>query len=166
VVAGAGNDAAALEPYLHNYLADRLIGVARLAPKDATATSVHELTMSVREAHARASEHRHLEELTEGLGTGWAVKGVRDTLKALGNGQVRTLLVDGAAAVPGFRSLASGRLAKGAIELKGDGEVVATLDVIDDAIEEALRQRVGLDVIYDEEVQGAVDGLAALLRFK
>ena len=30
VVAGAGNDAAALEPFLHNYLADRLIGLARL----------------------------------------------------------------------------------------------------------------------------------------
>ncbi len=83
LVAGAGNDAAALEPYLHNYLADRLIGLARLAPKDATPGAVLELTMEVREHHLRASEVRHIGELAEGLGTSWAVNGVRETLKAL-----------------------------------------------------------------------------------
>jgi peptide subunit release factor 1 (eRF1) len=166
VLAGAGSDASALEPFLHSYLADRLIGVARLSPKDATPPSVLELTMDVREAHARASEHRHIEELHEGLGTGWAVNGVKATLAALAKGQVRTLLVHGDAAQAGFRSLASGRLATGAVDLKTDGDVVATLDVIDDAIEEALRQRVALDVVYDDEAREAIDGLAALLRFK
>lgn len=166
VIAGAGNDASALEPFLHAYLADRLIGVARMIPKDATPAAVHQLTMEVREAHARASEHRHIEELTDGLGTGWAVNGVRDTLRALGQGQVRTLLVDAEASVPGFRSLATGRLAAGAVDLRTDGEVVPTLDVIDDAIEEALRQRVALDVMHDEDARSAIDGLAALLRFK
>ncbi len=166
VLAGIGNDAGALEPFLHSYLADRLIGLARLAPKDASPTAVHHLTMDMREAHARASEMRHVEELAESLGTGWAVKGVKATLRALGNGQVRTLLVDGESAQAGFRSLASGRLAEGAVELRGDGEVVPVLDVIDDAIEEALRQRVALDVVYDETAREAIDGLAALLRFK
>ena len=166
VLAGAGSDASALEPYLHNYLADRLIGVARMAPKDATPQSVHQLTMEVRQAHARASEHRHIEELAEGLGTGWAVNGVEETLKALGKGQVRTLLVNAEVSRPGFRSMATGRLATGAVDLKTDGEVVRTLDVIDDAIEEALRQRVALDVVFDDEARQAVDGLAGLLRFK
>ncbi len=165
VIAGAGNDAAALEPFLHTYVADRLIGLARLAPKDATARSVHELTMDVRDAHIRASENRHLDELREGLGSGWAVNGVKETLRALGQGQVRTLLVDGAASMPGFRSMATGRLAIGAVDLRSDGEVVPTLDVIDDAIEEALRQRVTLDVIH-EDGNDEIDGLAALLRFK
>lgn len=166
VLAGVGADAGALEPFLHNVLADRLIGVARLAPKDASPMAVHALTMDVREAHTRASEHRHVEELAEGLGTGWAVNGVKATLRALANGQVRTLLVDAEAVKPGFRSLASGRLAEGAVELRPDGEVVPIPDVIDDAIEEALRQRVALDVVHDDEARGAIDGLAALLRFK
>jgi peptide chain release factor subunit 1 len=165
VIAGAGNDAAALEPFLHTYVADRLIGLARLSPKDATPHTVHQLTMDVRDAHIRASENRHLAELKDGLGSGWAVNGVKETLKALGQGQVRTLLVDGNASVPGFRSLASGRLAVGAIDLRNDGEVVPTLDVIDDAIEEALRQRVALDVIH-EDAADQIDGLAGLLRFK
>ena len=166
VLAGVGRDGGALEPFLHSYLADRLIGVAKMAPKDATTQSVLELTMSVRAAFARASEHRHILELKEGLGTGWAVNGVKATLSALGNGQVRTLLVDADAVAPGFRSMATGRLAKGAVELKTDGDVVRTLDVIDDAIEEALRQRVGLDVVYDADAKKSINGLAALLRFK
>jgi peptide subunit release factor 1 (eRF1) len=41
-----------------------------------------------------------------------------------------------------------------------------TVDIIDDAIEEALRQRVALDVIYDPAPAESVDGLAGLLRFK
>lgn len=166
VLAGIGADAGALEPFLHNYVADRLIGVAKLAPKDATPSAVHHLTMDVREAYARASEVRHVEELAEGLGTGWAVNGVKDTLRALGKGQVRTLLVRDDAAVAGFRSMASGRLALLARELREDGDVVPTVDVIDDAIEEALRQRVALDVVYDVESADAIDGIAGLLRFK
>ena len=166
VIAAAGNDAASLEPFLHNYVADRLIGVARLAPKDATPAVVHDLTMEVREAHARASEARHVEELGEGMGTGWAVNGVKDTLRALAKGQVRTLLVRADATAPGFRSMASGRLALVARDLREDGEVVPTVDVIDDAIEEALRQRVALDVVYDTASAESIDGIAGLLRFK
>ncbi|HPF60859.1 MAG: hypothetical protein KC544_00205 [Gemmatimonadetes bacterium] len=166
VLVGSGSEASALEPFLHNYLADRLIGVAKLAMKDATPAAVHQLTMDVREAHARASEFRHAEELQEGLGTGWAVRGMRDTLEALGKGQVRTLLVDEQAARPGFRSMATGRLAIGAVELRSDGDVVPTLDVVDDAIEEALRQRVALDVVHDADAAAELDGMAALLRFK
>lgn len=166
VVAGAGNDANALEPYLHNYVADRLIGLARLSPKDATPNAVHHLTMDVREHHVRMSEARHVGELAEGLGTGWAVNGVRETLKALSLGQVRLLLVRGDAAVSGFRSLATGRLSTLARDLREDGEVIPSVDVVDDAIEEALRQRVALDVVYDSPAAEAVDGLAGLLRFK
>lgn len=166
VVAGAGNDAAALEPFLHNYLADRLIGLARLAPKDAHPGTVQELTMEVREQHLRASEARHIEELAEGLGTAWAVNGVRETLNALAHGQVRLLLVNGEAVVPGFRSTKTGRLSTLVRDLRADGEVVPSLDVIDDAIEEALRQHVALDVTWSAEAADVIDGLAGLLRFK
>lgn len=166
VIAGVGNEANALEPYLHNYVADRLIGIAKLAPKDATPSNVHQLAMDVREHHVRMSEARHVEELAEGLGTGWAVNGVRETLKALSQGQVRLLLVRGDASATGFRSLSTGRLSTLARDLRDDGDVVPTVDVVDDAIEEALRQRVALDVLYEPASAEVVDGLAGLLRFK
>lgn len=166
VLAASGSDAVALEPFLHNYLADRLIGIAKLGPKEATAAAVHQLTMAVRAHHAQLSEERHIQELAEGLGTGWAVNGVRETLEALSQGQVRLLLVRGDAVMPGFRSMKTGRLSTLARDLREDGEVTATVDVMDDAIEEALRQRVALDVMYDADHADAVDGLAGLLRFK
>ena len=166
VVAAPANEAAALEPFLHNYVADRLIGLARLAPKDATPAAVHQLTMEVKAGHARASETRHIEDLAEGLGTGWAVNGVRETLNALSQGKIRLLLVRGETILPGFRSMKTGRLSTLARDLREDGEVMPTVDVIDDAIEEALRQRVALDVIYEPEAAEAIDGLAGLLRFK
>jgi peptide chain release factor subunit 1 len=166
VLAAGGSDATALEPFLHNYLADRLIGIAKLGPKDATPSAVRRLTMEVRAHHAQLSEARHIEELAEGLGTGWAVNGVRETLKALSQGQVRLLLVRGDAVMAGFRSMKTGRLSTLARDLREDGEVTPTVDVIDDAIEEALRQRVALDVMYDADHADAVDGLAGLLRFK
>lgn len=166
VIAGPGNEAAALEPFLHNYVADRLIGFARLALKDARPAAVLQVTMDVKAEFARGAEAHHIEELAEGLGTGWAVNGVRETLNALSHGQVRLMLVRGEAVLAGFRSLKTGRLSTLARDLREDGQVMPTADVIDDAIEEALRQRVALDVIYDPEPAAAVDGLAGLLRFK
>ena len=69
---------------------------------------------------------------------GWAVNGVEATLKALGRGQVRTLLADGQDDDPR----------------------------IDEAVEEALGQRAQVDVLYDDKARRVVDGLAALLRFR
>ena len=50
VLAGTGADAGAVEPFLHNYLVERVIGTARLNPKDATPAPVHAATLAVREA--------------------------------------------------------------------------------------------------------------------
>ena len=162
-----GNEAAGLRAFLHSYLADRLIGYARVTPKDATPLVVQRITAEVRAGFGRTSEARHIEELAEGLGTGWAVNGVRPTLQALSQGQVRLLLVRGDAILPGFRSLKTGRLSTLARDLRDDGQVMPTVRcAIDDAIEEALRQRVALDVIYDPVPAESVDGLAGLLRFK
>jgi peptide subunit release factor 1 (eRF1) len=40
------------------------------------------------------------------------------------------------------------------------------LDVVDDAIEEALRQGVDVNVVFEPEAQDAIEGLAGLLRFR
>ena len=51
-------------------------------------------------------------------------------------------------------------------ECRGEGEPVPVLDVVDDAIEEALRQGVDVNVVYEPDGGEAIDGLAALLRFR
>ncbi len=138
VVAGIGVDAAALVPHLHTYLHDLLLGVVRITPKAATPTDVREAALALRDERERAWERAHADAVHEGVGTGWAVNGVDSTLKALARGQVRTLLADGPDDDPR----------------------------IDEVIEEALRQRVQIDVLYDDKARRPIDALAALLRFR
>ncbi|HKW41614.1 MAG TPA: hypothetical protein VJN39_10210 [Gemmatimonadales bacterium] len=137
-VAGIGVDAAALVPHLHTYLHDLLLGVVKLNPRQATPAEVRDAALTLREQRERAWERAHAEAVKEGLGTGWAINGVEATRKALARGQVRTLLADGNDDDPR----------------------------LDEAVEEALRQRAQVDVLYDDKARRAVDGLAALLRFR
>jgi len=138
VVAGVGVDAGAVVPHLHTYLHDLVLGVVRLNTKQVTPAEVREAALALREERERAWERAHADAAKEGVGTGWAVNGIDATLKTLGRGQVRTLLADGADADPR----------------------------IDEAVEEALRQRAQVDVLYDDKARRVVDGLAALLRFR
>jgi peptide chain release factor subunit 1 len=166
VLAGTGADAGAVEPFLHSYLVDRLIGTVRLNPKDATLASVHAATLAVREGFERASERALVHEMLEGIGTGWGLNGLTPTLRALSRGQVRSLLVHADASEPGFRCGDSGRLALTERECRGEGEPIPVLDVVDDAIEEALRQGVDVNVIYEPEARDSIESLGALLRFR
>jgi peptide chain release factor subunit 1 len=166
VLAGIGTDAGALQPFLHPYLLDRVMGSVRLNAKSVTPAEVLAATLAVRQAWERTSELLLLHDLEEGLGTRWAVEGVHETLKALGRGQVRTLLVDPDVAEPGVRGLSSGRLALMEADLRGESDVVPVIDVIDDAIEEALRQRVTVNVVFEPAAKKAIHGMAALLRFR
>lgn len=166
VLAGPGTTAAAVEPHLHPYVAKLVLGTSRLNPKTATVPQVWEAVLEQRQRSERAWEAHHVRALAEGLGTGWAVNGIEPVLRALARGQVRTLLVCAGASRPGFRCSATGRLSLTPDGCRGEGDAEPVLDVIDEAIEEALRQGVHLDVVEDPQGQAAVDGLAALLRFR
>ncbi len=89
-------------------------------------------------------------------------------MKALGRGQVKTLLVDESFSSPGFicpqtRVLASkkrkGTFPEGA-------EPIAAVDVVDDAIEEATRQKSEIEILGDRKARKKIDGIGAILRFK
>jgi peptide subunit release factor 1 (eRF1) len=127
---------------------------------------VHGATLAVREAWEREAERHLVHEMTEATGSGWAVNGTTASLRALSRGQARALLVHADAGQPGFRCGTSGRLALTERDCRGEGEPIPVLDVVDDAIEEALRQGVDVNVVYEPEAQEAIDGLAALLRFR
>src|SRR5690606_38180649 len=166
VIGGMGGDPAALRPFLHPYLDGRVLGEIRTNPKEATPASVREAVLDAREAHERDAERSNARQLAELLGKRMAVTGVGESLRALRRGQVRTLLVDPDASEPGWRAEATGRLALREIELRDEGELAPVLDVVDDAIEDALRQQAVVDVVYDPEARRGIDGLAAFLRFR
>ncbi|MGH7590328.1 MAG: hypothetical protein ACREL2_02730 [Gemmatimonadales bacterium] len=168
VILGQGPTVLAVEPFLHPYLAERFIGHGALAPRDATPHAVHAAALAVRHDWERARERADVAEMREQLGGGWATNGVAPTLVALAAGQVRTLLVHGEMTVPGFRLSGSGRLVLPGMTdgWRGEGRAEPVVDLIDDALEEALRQHLSINVLYDPEAARRVDGLAAILRFK
>jgi methylmalonyl-CoA mutase C-terminal domain/subunit len=109
----------------------------------------------------RASERSLVAELAERLGAGWAVNGLEPTLKALSRGQLRSLLVNADASVPGFRCAGGGRITLSERECRAEGRPVPVLDVVDDAIEEGLKQRVDVHVLYEPDARGrSTDSLA------
>jgi peptide chain release factor subunit 1 len=166
VLAGTGADAGAVTPHLHPYVARLVLGSARLNPKSVTPPEVFTAVLTVQGRSERAWEAEHIKALREGLGTGWATNGFEPTLRALARGQVRTLLVDAERAQPGFRCTTSGRLSVTAEACGAEGEVEPVPDLIDDAMEEALRQHAQVDVVEDRAARAKVDGVAALLRFR
>lgn len=166
VLASAGNEAESLRMFLHPYVAGKVIGTARMARRKASIQTVHATALEIREAYERKLERHLVAEMLLGQGSGWAVNGIAPTLDALAKGQVRTLLVRADASVPGFRCGATGRLTLNARDCRSLGDAIPVPDVLDDAIEEALRQRVDLDVVFEPDAAETINGLAALLRFR
>jgi peptide subunit release factor 1 (eRF1) len=165
VVGGIGVAADALVPYLHPSVRGRLLGVLQLAPQKVTPAEIQGRTMELIADRAHQHAEDAVKELREALAGRWAVDGVEPTLRALSRGQVRTLLVDHDARVPGFRCGAGGRLSASVAACRGEGEPVPVADVLDDAMEDALRQRAHVAVVRGAPAK-RFDRLAAILRFR
>lgn len=166
ILAGPGTVPTTLLRFLPPALAGRVIGTARLNPTEIAPAAVHRAALEVREKRERAMEQALVTAAERGLGTGWAVNGLQATLRALSNGQVRVLLVRADVHGSGFRCAGSRRLVVSKTECHGEGEPVPVSDLVSEAIQDALRQRVFVAVIRDPEVSDAIDAVAALLRFR
>jgi len=166
VLAGPGPDAQALTRFLSPSLRQRLIGTARLNLKQVTVALVRDTVLSLRRQHELEAERALVTELEQGLGTGWAVAGPRATLRAVGRGQVRTMLIRPELTGWGFRCATTGRLVIAKADCRDEGAPEPVADLVNEAIEEALRQRVTVVAIDDPESGEAIDGLAGLLRFR
>jgi peptide subunit release factor 1 (eRF1) len=94
------------------------------------------------------------------------MNGPRETLRALHRGQVRTLFIRDDLEGKGFRCSATGRfvLAKG--DCRNEGHPLPVRDLVDESIEEALRQHAQVVMVPEGPTAEAVDGLAATLRFR
>ncbi len=170
VLGGTGTDAEAVRPHLHPYVARQVLGTRKLNPKTVAPVQVMDAVLELRRESERQWEAEHVCALAEGYGTGWAVNGIEPCLRALGRGQVRTLLVDPTVEQAGFRCARTGQLTTNPAQCGGGGgdggDPEPVPDVIDEAIEDALRQGSHIDVVEDRDARARVDGLAALLRFK
>jgi len=165
LLAGPGPATAALAKVLPAALADRVIGVTHLSPPEVTMAALVGAAEAARAAHRHAVESDLVAKMEEGVGRGAATNGARETLRALGRGQVRTLLVVPGVTGAGFRCSMSGRLVLTATDCRGEGDAVPEPDLVGQAQEEGLRQGAAIELIRDPVLAKRVDGLAALLRF-
>jgi peptide subunit release factor 1 (eRF1) len=165
-ILGAAETVKALQPFLTSRRGAPLLGTARVNPTVTTPAQVHELTWKLQRESERHDEAALVNEVETRVNTGWAVNGKRETLRALGHGQVHTLLIPREEYGQGFRCSESGRLMLVPNECRGEGEATPVPNLIDEVIEEALQQRVRVVVIDDPVLLAGIDGLAGLLRFR
>jgi hypothetical protein len=152
--------------FLPRDLAGRVLGTVRLNPTAATAADVRRAALEVRASWERSHEASLISELDQAVGAGWGVNGARPTLRALARGQVRVLVVPAGQAGHGYRCAESGRLVLTQGDCRGEGDAVQVPDLVGEAVDGALQQRVEVVVIDEPELKKRVDGLAALLRFR
>jgi peptide subunit release factor 1 (eRF1) len=165
LLAGPGPATAALAKALPPALANRVIGVTHLNAREATPAAVARAANSAWAAHRDVAEAELLRTMERRLGNGRATNGARETLRALAQGEVRTLILTAGLTGTGFRCATSGRLVLAAADCLGEGDAVPEPDFVARILEEGRRQGAVVEVIHNSALAKRVDGLAALLRF-
>ena len=166
LIGGIGVEGEALQRYLPPAVTDRVdVGAISLMPKQVTPAEIARRAAEFLDAEAGRRAERDVDALRQGLATGWAVDGVEATLQALHRGQLAALLVDHDAEVPGFRLAKSGRLTTESASSRAEGDAQPIADVLDDAIEDALRQRARVAVVRGPLAR-RFRRLAGMLRFQ
>jgi len=168
VLGGTDKNIPEFSHHLHSYLRERLAGTITADVNKIKPYQVTEATLDALEISKAEKEKKLLSEFEDKLGSRYAVNGINPTLKALARGQVKILLVSEGFSVPGFICPDTGVLAlekkKG---LCPEGvEPVAVVDVVDDAMEEAFRQKAEIEILFKKKVSKKIDGIGAILRFK
>lgn len=169
IIAGSESVISDFPHHLHTYLKQRILGSFVLEDIETVKLDeIVERALPLLEATERNNEGRVIEELEEKLHLGLAVNGLDSTLQALTLGQVRVLIVSDGFVHTGFICPESGVLVLEKNEnVCPEGKTpVPVVDIVDEAIEEALGQGGQVEVILDEDLKKKIDGTGAILRFK
>ncbi len=158
-----------IEPHLHTYSRQRLIGHFRIDPKVATPEQVKETALQ------RIAEHEHNEQqrlITEVIGeahrNGNGAIGLRRVLRSLEAGEVQTLLLGSNFQAPGVKCYNCGHMdMHDAPDCAVCGKPNTRLEDIGDGIVgHAIRRNIDLLWIDNNEEFDRVGRIAALLRFR
>ena len=166
VLAGPADHTAALARFFSDPAARRLLGRAALNPTAIDLAQLQSTALALAREHDQQALEVELKALAEAVGSGWAVTGPRETLRALHQGQARTLFIREELEGPGYRCAGSGRLVLAKGECRGEGEPQPVKYLVDECLEEGLRQGVRVIMVPDSPAKNVVDGLAATLRFR
>jgi peptide subunit release factor 1 (eRF1) len=158
-----------LEPHLHSYVRQHLLGRVNLDPSNATLEQVREQALRVlTEARANHCEAVLREVLGQAQRNGRGAVGLRRVLRSLETGEVQTLLLGDKFEAPGVECINCGHLDFHMGESCAVcGQPVRQLsDIADALIGTAVRK--GIEIIYVEQNAELekVGHIGALLRFR
>ena len=154
--------------HLHTYLKERYLGTLPIETNLIKPDELAEKALDLLELKERKDEKSLIKDFEQKIASGYAVNGLSDTLKALMLGQVRILIVSEGFIRAGFMCPDSRILVlDNKDNLCPEGkQPIPVVDVVDEAIEEALGQGAEVEVIFDQNAKKKIEGIGAILRFK
>jgi peptide chain release factor subunit 1 len=155
-----------LEGTLHPYLRERLCGRVHLAV-GASHAEIREAAEALEAAVEREREAALVARLKEAAATGRrGVAGLAPTLAALNEHRVERLIVSKGFAQEGWRCPDTGALASVGPTNPSTGTAMERVtDVVEDAIEEALSQGIGVSICVGNADLDVLGRIGALLRY-
>jgi peptide chain release factor subunit 1 len=168
IIGGIEQVIADFSNHLHRYLKEKCLGTVTIEINLIKPDGLLEKALDLLELTERRNEKKLIKKFEQRLVSGLAVNGLEATLKALTMGQVRILLVAEGFIHSGFICPESRVLVlEKSDNLCPEGKTpIPVVDIVDEAIEEALGQGAEIQVILDEEAKKEIDGIGAILRFK
>ena len=159
-----------VEHHLHPYVRERVAGRVKVDVENSTAEAVRDAAVPVMDEVDRGREREALDRLEEGLGAGGrAVAGIDDTIGALNERRVETLLLVDGLDAPGVYCRSCGWVGVDR-DMKSCPADGADLERRDDVVESAIELAIGqsADVLRTRHHRDELEtrgGVAALLRF-
>jgi peptide chain release factor subunit 1 len=167
VLSGSDEVVAELERELHDYVR-RTVAERASLPVTAAPGEVLKLALSLEERLEQQRERETEDRLASEVrsGTGRAVAGMAGTIAALEAGRVETLVVAVGTEASGVRCTSCGHLDVGGDRCAVCGRPTREVpDMVEEAVESALRQRCRVETIPEPDELVALGGIGALLRF-
>jgi peptide chain release factor subunit 1 len=167
LLAGPDEVVGELQRNLHDYVRRTVAGRLPVA-MSASPAEVLERVMGFELELERRRERKAVERLVgeaEG-GTGRAVGGLAETVDALERGRVETLVVSSELRAGGVRCPSCGHVAVEGERCSACGSATERApDLVEEAVEMALRQRCRVETVGDGAGLARLGGIGALLRF-
>lgn len=151
---------------LHPYLQERIEARCHI-PVGSSHDEIRAAALEVEASVERRKEAELVEKLREASGAGRrATTGLKDTLQAIVERRVDTLLVSHGYEAPGWRCMGCGHIAAiGRACPVCSAEMVQVDDVIDEAVEEAINQSCDVEICVGNADLDVLGRIGALLRY-
>ena len=166
IIAAPDEIASELESLLHPYLQERLEGRC-IIPVNASDDDIRAAALAVEAEVERRHEAELVARLRDAVGAGRrGVAGLDDTLRALVERRVDTLLVSSGFSAPGWRCPGCDHIARVGRKCPVcEADMNAVDDVVEEAVEEALAQSCDVEICVGNADLDVLGSIGALLRY-